>query len=519
MSCGCQSSAPCSVGGTCGSPSSSCCCRRRRRRPARPVRTTERPATSPRCSRRFTGAGCSCLPCSLRQPVLHRLPDGARARRRPPHRPASLLVPAPAAAQMDRLRAAGAVLFSYELFAVWELPAATAWIVLGYFALALAVDLLFKGASFCKHVCPIGQFNFVASTMSPAELKVRDSGTCHACRTYDCIKGRKSDGAPAAARAARVRARSVPAGKVGNLDCTFCLDCVHACPHDNIALMTRVPGIELLDTRRRSGIGRLAQRPDLAGARRGVHVCGAAHRLRDDGAGRRARAPAGGTVELRSEAGVLGLLFVTALRGACASCSRPPAFTADRGRRDEGPACDRAAIRAGADSLRVRHLARTLRIPPVHRRADRRAGRAERGDRLAGPGGARRSTLALGRNAAGIGVSDAAGIRPAWRVRIDRPRAGHRCAIIRASVRSRRRPGSSSSSCSAPRRCGSSTSRWRCAASVASDDPPMRAGAIAVVLAAPRRRSRPRRSAVPDRVGPGCRAVRRLDLDRSRHDR
>jgi hypothetical protein len=51
--------------------------------------------------------------------------------------------------------------------------------------------------------------------------------------------------------------------KVGNLDCTFCLDCVQACPHDNVALGTRAPGVELADANRRSAIGRLADRPDL----------------------------------------------------------------------------------------------------------------------------------------------------------------------------------------------------------------------------------------------------------------
>jgi len=39
---------------------------------------------------------------------------------------------------------------------------------------------------------------------------------------------------------------------------------VHACPHDNIALATRTPGAELLERGRRSGIGRLSQRGDLA---------------------------------------------------------------------------------------------------------------------------------------------------------------------------------------------------------------------------------------------------------------
>jgi hypothetical protein len=156
------------------------------------------------------------------------------------------------------------VLFSYELFDLWQQPRATAWLVLGYFAAALAVDLLFKGAAFCKHVCPIGQFNFVASAMSPTELQVRDGDTCRTCRSYDCIKGR-----PAADEPLRVVQRGCELGiflpvKVGNLDCTLCLDCVHACPHDNIALQTRVPGLEVLDLRRRSAIGRLAQRPDIA---------------------------------------------------------------------------------------------------------------------------------------------------------------------------------------------------------------------------------------------------------------
>jgi ferredoxin len=154
-----------------------------------------------------------------------------------------------------------AVLFAYELFDLWELPRATAWLVLGYFATALVVDVLFAGASFCKYVCPVGQFNFAGSLMSPTELQVRDLPTCRSCRTVDCIKGTSGEIEP--------KRRGCELGiflpmKVGNLDCTLCLDCVRACPHDNIGLMTRVPGAELLDTRRRSGVGRLALRPDLA---------------------------------------------------------------------------------------------------------------------------------------------------------------------------------------------------------------------------------------------------------------
>jgi ferredoxin len=155
-----------------------------------------------------------------------------------------------------------AVLFTYELFDLWELPRATAWLVLGYFGAALIVDGLFAGASFCKYVCPVGQFNFAASLMSPAELQVRDIATCRSCRTSDCIKG--SPATPAHGRRRGCELGLFLPMKVGNMDCTLCLDCVRACPHDNIGLMTRVPGAELLAAQRRSGIGRLAQRPDLA---------------------------------------------------------------------------------------------------------------------------------------------------------------------------------------------------------------------------------------------------------------
>ena len=157
------------------------------------------------------------------------------------------------------------VLFTYELFDLWALPRATAYLVLGYFAAALVVDLAFSGATFCKYLCPIGQFNFVASTMSPLELHIKTESTCRSCRTADCIKGRRQPDAPQV-----VVQRGCELGlflplKVGNMDCTFCLDCVQACPHDNIALTSRLPGMELADTRRRSGVGWFSRRHDIAG--------------------------------------------------------------------------------------------------------------------------------------------------------------------------------------------------------------------------------------------------------------
>jgi len=155
------------------------------------------------------------------------------------------------------------VLFAYERFDLWSSPSAVAWTILGYFVAAVAVDTVFAGASFCKHVCPIGQFNFMASTMSPTELRIRDAGTCGSCRTADCIKGRPALEPHAPVLRGCELGLFLPA-KVGNLDCTLCLDCVHACPHDNIALAIRTPGAEIIEDGRRAGIGKLGLRPDLA---------------------------------------------------------------------------------------------------------------------------------------------------------------------------------------------------------------------------------------------------------------
>lgn len=156
------------------------------------------------------------------------------------------------------------VLFCYELFSLWSSPWWTAALAVAFFAGAVLVDSLFKHATFCKHVCPIGQFNFLASTLSPLEVRVRDHDVCSSCTTHDCIKGRRSLEFPERIVQPGCELALFLPTKVGNLDCTFCMDCARACPHDNVALASRLPGAELVADPRRSGIGRLSKRPDLA---------------------------------------------------------------------------------------------------------------------------------------------------------------------------------------------------------------------------------------------------------------
>lgn len=157
------------------------------------------------------------------------------------------------------------ILFLYELFGLWASPWWTAFLILVYFAGVLIVDGLFKHASFCKFVCPIGQFNFAASTVSPLEVKIRNNDVCTSCHTKDCIRGArepKGGGLVVIQRGCEL-ALFQPL-KSGNMDCTFCLDCVQACPHDNIGITSRVPAEELMSDPPRSGVGFFSRRKDLS---------------------------------------------------------------------------------------------------------------------------------------------------------------------------------------------------------------------------------------------------------------
>jgi hypothetical protein len=156
------------------------------------------------------------------------------------------------------------ILFCYELFDLWASPWWTAWLIVAYFGAALTVDLLFKHATFCKFVCPIGQFNFVASTLSPLEVAVRDKHVCADCHTKDCIRGARGPSPEVVILQRGCELALFQPAKVGNMDCTFCLDCVHACPHDNVGILGRLPASELMVDPMRSGIGMFSRRKDLA---------------------------------------------------------------------------------------------------------------------------------------------------------------------------------------------------------------------------------------------------------------
>lgn len=160
---------------------------------------------------------------------------------------------------------------AYEIFDLWASPWLTAWLAIGYFAAALAVDVLFPAGTFCRWVCPLGNFNFALASASPTQITAVDPDVCRACEHKPCLHGRyTADAEPRGAFAlplAGANAGFVPAAEVvnpngggffpgcetdlfvptitSNMDCTLCLNCVRACPYDNVALTFRAPGREL----------------------------------------------------------------------------------------------------------------------------------------------------------------------------------------------------------------------------------------------------------------------------------
>jgi ferredoxin len=133
------------------------------------------------------------------------------------------------------------IFWLYEAFDLWVSPLLTAWLVLAYFISALALELAFAESPFCKYVCPLGAFNFTYATASPLQISARSGARCRQCPGKECQRG-----APDVVGCGTEL--YVPMMR-SNWDCTLCLDCVRACPYDNVSIIARPALAELVDDR------------------------------------------------------------------------------------------------------------------------------------------------------------------------------------------------------------------------------------------------------------------------------
>jgi hypothetical protein len=116
----------------------------------------------------------------------------------------------------------------YEWADLWARPSLTAWLIIIYFGLSFGLEALFHESPFCKWLCPIGAFNYTYSLAAPLIIQPKSRQVCHACPGKECVRGRS--GVAGCGTELYVPVITT------NQDCTFCLDCVRACPFDNVAL-------------------------------------------------------------------------------------------------------------------------------------------------------------------------------------------------------------------------------------------------------------------------------------------
>jgi len=136
----------------------------------------------------------------------------------------------------------GIVWMVREIFDVSSKGALTGWFFVGFIVAAVVVGFVFRDRSWCQHVCPIGIISGLWSMLSFMELRPTEE-KCRACRTYECVRGSGSTrGCPMGLHPGRL---------TSNRDCTYCLNCVKACPHDSPQIRLRLPGTELVKGTRR----------------------------------------------------------------------------------------------------------------------------------------------------------------------------------------------------------------------------------------------------------------------------
>ena len=118
---------------------------------------------------------------------------------------------------------------------LWTLdrwPRGTAWLALSLTLGAITLAVVFEKRAFCRYVCPVGGVFGLYSMTAPLRLGVKDHNVCQQeCTQKNCYQA--------------CAWFQFPATLNRNAECSLCLDCVRACPHDNLTLQTQPFGADL----------------------------------------------------------------------------------------------------------------------------------------------------------------------------------------------------------------------------------------------------------------------------------
>lgn len=110
-------------------------------------------------------------------------------------------------------------------------PRVTAWVFVALFVLAIGLSLVFERRAFCSYICPIGGFSGIYAQTAPVELRVIDTEICAKHGDKSCYHACPWGLYPVAFR--------------DSAACGLCMECLRACPQDNLALSLRPFGSDI----------------------------------------------------------------------------------------------------------------------------------------------------------------------------------------------------------------------------------------------------------------------------------
>ncbi|VVB85833.1 4Fe-4S binding domain protein [uncultured archaeon] len=129
-----------------------------------------------------------------------------------------------------------------HLFMFTRNPPNTALLLLFFTGLAVVMGAIYEKRSFCRYICPIGLVLGVFSMLSAIELRCKSKKTCQEHDIKECVIGTE------AGKACPVG--EFPQTMERNNYCVMCMECVKSCSRENIRISPRLPGADLVRSRR-----------------------------------------------------------------------------------------------------------------------------------------------------------------------------------------------------------------------------------------------------------------------------
>jgi ferredoxin len=127
-------------------------------------------------------------------------------------------------------------------FGVTMRPAITAYLALAMLLMAIVSAFLFEKKGFCRYACLVGRVSGLYAMFSGVEVRSKDQSVCRSCSGKECVNGSQTAyGCPTFL---------FPGYLTSNTYCIQCLECVQACPEDNLAINLRPWGADLITQHR-----------------------------------------------------------------------------------------------------------------------------------------------------------------------------------------------------------------------------------------------------------------------------